>query len=507
MRGHDSIRMLALIAMPILALNGRSITDRRSQWLATHGPLVGRFAAHSAVLRGSRRASAGPAHILWRIFAVGAFAYLFWISLALFQLFIGAHGLPPGHTAIFAIATNDLTPFRSAANDPMILFLCALSLLLTLWIAFYVGWLLLRSEVTLVTRAVDPITRDVKARLAKLTKDVQRATVEILIEGGEHRGGVLGKVASALTPGGSKRGCSWPRIVEICCGCGRLESSAHLWRAAGAYRLRSVAAGAAWLLTVSRRLTRPAFGLTPQVTSTVKLGAHGALEGIGQVSSTVTSGAQGALRGVQDFAGLGVQGVADLGVTLTSRLSSGDSGHSQSAWEQEQAPPAAAAATPTAPPAAAAPSPPASPPMGTRAEPGNKQDEPPREMAEPDATREGGDDAADALVVEGRTSTSRRQLLVASLAKRWRATIVWLACPGKVDESAPWLEPSPGYLVESHGLRRSRLARNHVKTMLRGRRSCTRVAKERIRAHPSRPFCGDGARDAVPARPHAPSGA
>ena len=35
----------------------------------------------------------------------------------------------------------------------------------------------------------------------------------------------------------------------------------------------------------------------------------------------------------------------------------------------------------------------------------------------------------------------------------------------------PWLEPTPGWLFESHAARRSRLARNHVKTMLRGRRS------------------------------------
>ena len=81
---------LSLLVLPMFALNARSMHDK-------------------------------SAHILWRIFAVAAFTYLFWIVMALFQLFIGSLGLPAHHSSMFAISAKDLTAIRTAGGDPIVI--------------------------------------------------------------------------------------------------------------------------------------------------------------------------------------------------------------------------------------------------------------------------------------------------------------------------------------------------------------------------------------------------
>ena len=125
LQGHDSVRLLALLAMPLFALNGRSMRDE-------------------------------PAHILWRLLAVGAFAYFFWTCTALFYRLMGPDGIFPewsttnsdtGHTSLFTISTNDLTPLRSSANEPLPLFVSILCYSMTLFIGIALFWLLIKSDV------------------------------------------------------------------------------------------------------------------------------------------------------------------------------------------------------------------------------------------------------------------------------------------------------------------------------------------------------------------------
>ena len=288
MQGHDSIRMLSLLVLPIFALNARSVHNR-------------------------------PAHIIWRILAVAAFAYLFWMSMALFQLFIGSQGLPAHHSAIFAIAPNDMTAFRTGGGDPMVLLPAIITLGVTLWIAYNVGWLLLRSEFSMVSRALDPIASDVKSHFDQASKKLKEANIDVdLLKG-------------------------------------------------------------------------------------VKL-APDVLSQISQRAQEVVDDA---------FAG------------TTAAF---------------------------APSLAAAPSmsPPPSPPSTLMVVPADAK----VGMSTPDAKH-------------GLMRQCRK-----AFVKVVSRTLGWLGCStGMQDTSAPWLEPSPGWMFESHAEQRSRLARNHVKTMLRGRRS------------------------------------
>ena len=69
------------------------------------------------------------------------------------------------------------------------------------------------------------------------------------------------------------------------------------------------------------------------------------------------------------------------------------------------------------------------------------------------------------------------RLLTATLCKKLEKTFA-LVCLGQDDPSkpprtipgAPWLEVGPGWWLESEASRRGRCARNHVKTMVRGRK-------------------------------------
>ena len=91
LQGHDSVRLLALIAMPLFALNGRS-------------------------LRGSQ-----PPHLVWRIAAVGSLGFFLWLTHALFQRLDGPSGTQWGEsrrTSLFLISTADLVPIRSAVGEP-----------------------------------------------------------------------------------------------------------------------------------------------------------------------------------------------------------------------------------------------------------------------------------------------------------------------------------------------------------------------------------------------------
>ena len=85
------MRLLALIAMPLFALNGRS-------------------------LRGSQ-----PPHLVWRIAAVGSLGFFLWLTHALFQRLDGPSGTQWGEsrrTSLFLISTADLVPIRSAVGEP-----------------------------------------------------------------------------------------------------------------------------------------------------------------------------------------------------------------------------------------------------------------------------------------------------------------------------------------------------------------------------------------------------
>ena len=89
LQGHDSVRLLALLALPLFALNGRSFKDH-------------------------------PPHLVWRIGAVGAFSFFLWISVSMLHRTNGPPGLDWGETqrtSLFLMATNDITPIRSAASS------------------------------------------------------------------------------------------------------------------------------------------------------------------------------------------------------------------------------------------------------------------------------------------------------------------------------------------------------------------------------------------------------
>ena len=117
LQGHDSVRLLALLAMPLFALNSRS-----------------------------RR---GPPHLAWRLMSIGAFSYFLWISLCLFQRLVGPVGLDwaaTEYTSLFAMGTNDLTPIRSGTREPFPLLLAVCNMALTVWLSVCIAWLLIRHE-------------------------------------------------------------------------------------------------------------------------------------------------------------------------------------------------------------------------------------------------------------------------------------------------------------------------------------------------------------------------
>ena len=118
LQGHDSVRLLALLALPLFALNSRSF-------------------------RG------GPPDLVWRIMAVLALSFFLWISLSLFQRLLGPWGTDwdiQQRTSLFLMAANDLTPLRAGTDDPLPLLLAFLNLMLTLYLSIAILWLLVRVE-------------------------------------------------------------------------------------------------------------------------------------------------------------------------------------------------------------------------------------------------------------------------------------------------------------------------------------------------------------------------
>ena len=159
-QGHDSVRLMALLALPLFALNGRSLYGLR------------------------------PPHLVWRIAAVGAFSFFLWISLSLWHRTVGPPGLGWARrqrTSLFMIATNDIIPIRTGSDEPMPMVLAWVTLLLTIWLIFSSAWLLIRHE-----------QENVRKRVTKVRQKVVRAA----------RRSVVG-FSNAMNAPGSRASCAW----------------------------------------------------------------------------------------------------------------------------------------------------------------------------------------------------------------------------------------------------------------------------------------------------------
>ena len=126
LQGHDSVRLLAMMALPLFALNGRSYRNE-------------------------------PPHLVWRIAAVGSLTFFLWIAFTLFSRLVGPAGLD-WHTqrrsSLFLMSANDITPITSSTDEPLPLVLVSLMLAIAGWLTACTLWLLVRHEVEGMTRLV-----------------------------------------------------------------------------------------------------------------------------------------------------------------------------------------------------------------------------------------------------------------------------------------------------------------------------------------------------------------
>ena len=127
LQGHDSLRLLAILAMPVFALNG-----------------VG--------LRGQ------PPRLLYRAVAAVAWIYFLYVSLSLLSRWVGPRGTDweaARATHLLAFGMADMVPLRAhaAGRDPLLTLLMVISAALTMWLTVLVTWLLVGAELTNHPRA------------------------------------------------------------------------------------------------------------------------------------------------------------------------------------------------------------------------------------------------------------------------------------------------------------------------------------------------------------------